>query len=91
MAAQQTKDASFKDLNCAAVTVPADRIAFYATLRTEQLSLVNRLVADRTAGYALELSENDVATLAALAEEMAHAAKHLVSSLLDAELREGGA
>lgn len=92
MATQQTKDASFQDLHCAAVTVPADRIALYTTIKTEQLSVLNRLVADQTAGYALELRPNDVSTLASLAEELAHTTNRLVVALTEDALshKEGG-
>lgn len=92
MPTEQIKDASFTDLQCAAIIVPGDRVPLYSMIKTEQLSVINRLVADQTAGYALELSENDVAMLASLAEELAHVTKHLVSVLTeDARMhKEGG-
>ncbi|GEM_PF-2768421 len=79
----QPPAASFTDLQGADITVPADKIALYTVIKSDQLNVLNGMIADRTAGFQVQFSENIIATLAGLASELAHVANKLVIAITE--------
>ncbi|WP_292934526.1 hypothetical protein [Noviherbaspirillum sp.] len=81
--AAQPKAASFTDMNGAAMTIPVEQLTLYARIKTEQLAILNGIIADKTAGFKVELTDNTIATLAGLASELAHINNELVLTIAD--------
>lgn len=72
---------TFTDINCACIVVPMEHVAMYATIKSDQLACINRLIADKTAGFKIALDELDVSSLASLANDLAHATNALVVAI----------
>lgn len=77
------KPVSFTDPHGAAITVPAEQLALYATIKTEQLDVLNSIIADQTAGFDVVLTENIISQLACLAKELSNTTKHLVVAITE--------
>lgn len=75
------KPLSFTDSHGANVTIPVDRVAFYATVKSDQLAVLNGLIADQAAGFPVELTGNVLSALASLASQLAHETNALVVAL----------
>lgn len=72
---------TFTDINCARVVVPLEHVAMYATIKTDQLACINRLIADKTSGFKIALDELAVSSLASLANDLAHATNALIVAI----------
>lgn len=92
---------SFEDTNGATITVPTDQLAIYSTLKSDQLNVVNRILADHAGGFKVEFDANTISALAGLAGELAYACNefmcHLSGALYtpkvegESKVTEGGA
>lgn len=83
MKTKQIEATSFTDTHGATVSIPADQAAFYAIVKTEQVAVLTDFISNHTAGFQIDLSEADICTFAALASELAHAAKSVVVSVAE--------
>jgi len=79
----QPPAASFTDLQGAEITVPSDKIALYTAIKSDQLNVLNGMIADQTAGFEFKFSENIIAALAGLASELAHVTNKLVIAITE--------
>jgi len=85
-------DASYTDMQGAHVTIPADALPLYALTKAGQADVLNRLLSDLANGFQLEIGENDRATLAGLASEIANASHAIVAAITqDVRSEKGGA
>ena len=98
MSAKQLQSLSFNDQHGATITIPGEALALYSTVKSDQLAVLNRILADRAAGFVVHIDDNAICSLAGLAGELANACNEFMCMLSgafyvpqeDAEAKKGG-
>ncbi len=96
MNTEQSTNITFKGDFGTTTTVPADQATTYALTKAGQLSALSSLIASATAGFSIEITQNDLFAFTGLADELANANTKMMAALIEnsdknAESKKGGA
>lgn len=69
MSATKLKPLTFTIGNGISVTIQAEAIAGYASLKSSQLKVLNQIISNESAGFEAEIDADEIIALAGIAEE----------------------